>query len=154
MNELTNCMSMQWSNIQKLKRTNEGFPGRLGGKEFACQYRRHGFVWSLHWENPLEKEMTAHSSILAWEIPCTEEPGGLQSMGSQRVRHNWSDWACWRTSVLDVYYLLVSVTPAYRCCQRIMPFLSSNDHLLLVEFNWNPAVWFQSLVSNLSSSAG
>ena len=37
------------------------------------------------WEDPLEKEMAAHSSILAWEIPWTEEAGGLQSMGSQRV---------------------------------------------------------------------
>ena len=42
-------------------------------------------VQSLHWEEPLEKEMATHSSILAWEIPGTEEPGGLQSMGSQRV---------------------------------------------------------------------
>ena len=39
-------------------------------------------------EDPLDKEMTTHSSILAWEIPWTEEPGGLQSMGSQRVRHD------------------------------------------------------------------
>ena len=41
-------------------------------------------------EDPLEKEMAAHSSILAWRIPQMEEPGGLQSMGSQRVRHNWA----------------------------------------------------------------
>ena len=39
-------------------------------------------------EDPLEKKMKTHSSILAWEIPWTEEPGGLQSMGSHRVRHN------------------------------------------------------------------
>ena len=39
-------------------------------------------------EDPLEKEMAIHSSILAWRIPWTEEPGGLQSMGSQRVRHD------------------------------------------------------------------
>ena len=39
---------------------------------------------------PLEKEMATHSSILAWKIPWTEEPDGLQSMGSQRVRHNWA----------------------------------------------------------------
>ena len=39
-------------------------------------------------EDPLEKEMATHSSILAWEIPWTEEPGRLQSMGSQRVRHD------------------------------------------------------------------
>jgi len=43
---------------------------------------------SLGWEDPLEKEMAAHSSILAWRIPWTEEPGGLQSMGLQRVRHD------------------------------------------------------------------
>jgi len=45
-------------------------------------------VPSLDWEDPLEKEMTTHSSILAWEIPWTEEPGRLQSMGSQRVGHS------------------------------------------------------------------
>ena len=44
------------------------------------------WVWSLGWEDPLEKDMATHSSILAWEIPWTEEPGGLQSMWSQRVR--------------------------------------------------------------------
>ena len=42
------------------------------------------WVWSLGWEDPLEKEMAPHSSTLAWEIPWTEEPGGLQSMGSQK----------------------------------------------------------------------
>ena len=45
-------------------------------------------VPSLGWENPLEKEMATHSSNLAWKIPCMEEPGWLQSMGSQRVGHN------------------------------------------------------------------
>ena len=44
---------------------------------------------SLGWEDPLEKEMATNSSILAWRIPWTEEPGELQSMGSQRVGHNW-----------------------------------------------------------------
>ena len=43
---------------------------------------------SLDWEVPLEKEMATHSSILAWEIPWTEEPSGLQSMGLQRVGHH------------------------------------------------------------------
>ena len=45
-------------------------------------------VRSLHWEDPLEKEMTTHSSILAWRIPWTEEPSGLQSTGLQRVGHD------------------------------------------------------------------
>ena len=46
------------------------------------------WVWSLIWKDPLEKEMATHSSIPAWEIPRTEDPGGLQSMGSQRVGHD------------------------------------------------------------------
>ena len=46
-------------------------------------------LWSLSQEDPLEKGMATHSSILAWRIPWTEEPGGLQSMGSQRVGHDW-----------------------------------------------------------------
>ena len=46
------------------------------------------WVQSLGQEDPLEKEMATHSSILAWRIPWTEEPSGLQSMGSQRVRHD------------------------------------------------------------------
>ena len=45
-------------------------------------------VQSLLWEDPLEKGMAIHSSILAWRIPWTEEPGGLQSMGSQSVRYD------------------------------------------------------------------
>ena len=45
-------------------------------------------IQSLGQENPLEKTMATHSSILAWRIPWTEEPGGLQSMGSQRLGHN------------------------------------------------------------------
>ena len=46
------------------------------------------WVQSLGWEDPLEKEMAIHSSTVAWKIPWTEEPGRLQSMGSQRVGHN------------------------------------------------------------------
>ena len=49
---------------------------------------RETWVRSLGWEDPLEKEMATHSSILAWRIPWMGEPGGLQSTGSQRVRHD------------------------------------------------------------------
>ena len=48
------------------------------------------WIQSLDWEDPLEKEMATDSSILAWRIPGTEEPGGLQPMGSQRVGHDWA----------------------------------------------------------------
>ena len=47
-------------------------------------------VGFLGWEDPLEKEVAAHSSILAWEIPWTEEPGGLRSTGLQTVGRNWA----------------------------------------------------------------
>ena len=47
-------------------------------------------VWSLGQEDPLEKEMATHSSIFAWRIPRTEEPGGLQSTGLQRVGYDWA----------------------------------------------------------------
>ena len=50
--------------------------------------RRETWVQSLGWEDPLEKEAATHSSILAWEILGTEEPGGLQSMESRRVEHD------------------------------------------------------------------
>ena len=49
---------------------------------------RETWVQSLGWEDPLEKEMAIHSSTIAWKIPRTEEPGRLQSMGSQRVGHD------------------------------------------------------------------
>ena len=47
-------------------------------------------VWSVGWEDALEKGMATHSSVLAWRIPWTEEPGRPQSMGSQRVAHDWA----------------------------------------------------------------
>ena len=49
---------------------------------------RETWIQSLGWEDPLEKGMATRSSVLAWRIPWTKEPGGLQSMGSQRVRYN------------------------------------------------------------------
>ena len=63
------------------------------------------WVLSLGQEDPLKKGMAIHCSILAWRIPRTEEPGGLQSMGSQRVRHDWACilseevWPCWQGHV-------------------------------------------------------
>ena len=62
------------------------FPGGSDGK--ASVYNGGDLVRSLGWEDPLEKEMAIHSSTIAWKIPWTEEPGRLQPMGSQRVRHD------------------------------------------------------------------
>ena len=77
--------------LEKWLDANLGFPGGAGGKESACQWRRskrygfHPWVGKILWK----EEMATHSSILAWKIPWTEEPGRLQSIGSQRVRHSW-----------------------------------------------------------------
>ena len=64
-------------------------------------------VGSLGWEDPLEKGVATHSSILAWRIPWTKEPGELQSMGSQRIRHDFhfqedSDFHCRATLLSPV----------------------------------------------------
>ena len=80
------CLSFQlhWiNNWVKLR-----LPRWHSGKNTPANVGDEGLI-SL-WEDPLEKEMVTHSSILAWTIPWTEEPGGLQSLGSQRVRHNWA----------------------------------------------------------------
>ena len=63
-----------------------GFPGGSDGKEFACNAGDPSLILSR--EDPLEKGMAAHSSILVWRISWTQEPGQLQSMGLQRVEHD------------------------------------------------------------------
>ena len=65
-----------------------GFRGGSDGKESAC--KQETWVWSLGWEVPLEKGMATHSSILAWEVPWTEEPGRLPSTGLQTIRRDWA----------------------------------------------------------------
>ena len=62
--------------------------GFLGGSDENTPVMQETPVQSLGWEDPLEIGIAIHSSILAWRIPWTEEPGELLSMGSQRVRHN------------------------------------------------------------------
>ena len=75
--------------------SNLAFPGGGSGKEPACQCRRHKRRFQfLGQEDLLEEGMATHSSILAWRIPWTEEPGGLQSIGSQSIRHDRSSLAC------------------------------------------------------------
>ena len=68
-----------------------GLPHSSGGKESVCNAEDIGDSDSITglWRSPGE-EMAAHSSILAWKIPWTEEPGGLQFMGLRRVRHDWT----------------------------------------------------------------
>ena len=66
-----------------------GFPGGASGKESTRRKRSGFYPWVG--KIPLEEEMTTHSSILAWEVPRTEEPGGLQAMGLQKSQTGWKE---------------------------------------------------------------
>ena len=70
---------------------------------------RETWVQSLSWEDPLEKEMAIHSRTIAWKIPRTEEPGRLQSMGSQRVGHDWATSLFFFTVLLPFYIFIFSI---------------------------------------------
>ena len=74
-------------------------------------------VLSLGWKDPLEKEMATCSSILAWEMPWTAEPGGLQSMGLQRVGHDWTHYLVvpGLTGVLGIFHCSI---PTLSCGMR------------------------------------
>ena len=70
-------------------RADMGFPSDSAVKNLSAMPEMQEMqLQSLNWEDPLEEGMATHSSILAWRIPWTEEPGRLQSIGSQRVRHD------------------------------------------------------------------
>ena len=83
-------VTQSWTRLKRLSSSSSRvfsgvFPGGSVKSPPAMQEMQ---VRSLRWEDPLQKEMATHSIILAWEIPRTEEPSGLQSMGSQRVRYD------------------------------------------------------------------
>ena len=103
-----------------------GFLGGTSDKEPTCQCRgREASVRTLGQEDPLEKGLATHSGILAWRIPWTEEPGGLQPMELQSVGHDWSYWArCAHFSALSSHSAAFAgmwVTFAFPDAVRILP---------------------------------
>ena len=91
-----NCYPLQYSGLENPMDCIAPLGSqRVGWDSLVAQMIKHlsamreTRVWALGWEDPLEKEMATHSSAIAWKIPWTEEPGRLQSMGSQRIRHDW-----------------------------------------------------------------
>ena len=103
------------------------------------------------WKDPLEKDMATHFSILAWRIPWTEEPGGLQSMGSQRVRYDWL------TNTHTVLHSgCINLYSQWQCRIHFSPYLS--QHLLFVDFlmfiltsiKWYLIVIFVCITSKIS----
>ena len=99
------------------------------------------WVWSLDWEDPLEKEMTTHSSILAWRIPWAEEPGRLLSMGLQAVGHDWAtkhkyshlNLTTGKTIVLPAKVFIVKVMSLiFNMLSRfVIAFLPRSKHLVI-----------------------
>ena len=88
--------------------------------------RLSDFTFPFHF-HALEKEMATHSSVLAWRIPGMGEPGGLQSMGSHRVGHDWSDLAAagpssmWRLKVRYIWFeCCISIVSGKNCFQEIL----------------------------------
>ena len=77
------------------------------------------WVQSLGWEDPLEKEMATHSSILAWEIPWTEEPGRLQSHGVARVRHDLVTKPPWLTAGFN-FYLPILISSSLTISTKVL----------------------------------
>ena len=92
-------------------------------------------VWSLSWEDPLEKGMATYSSILAWRIPWTEEPGRLQSTGSQRAGHEWA------TNTLTLLFfhwpLLTQCNFAWLDWERGKSRLRRRDFSTVKSSDWN-----------------
>ena len=105
------------------------------------------WAWSLGWEDPLEKGMATHSSVLAWKIPWTEEPGGIQSTGSQRDKYNWTTKPFTVTlsmlwELYDLYIEMLRVDMAennYLSIKRNGLGWSSSWDWKLGSLNWNCA---------------
>ena len=87
-------------------------------------------VRSLGREEPLEKEMATHCSILAWKVPRTEEPGGLQSMGSQRAGHDWATNTYTYTLVVSYWSNLTSISDS-------PTFSQPSDEVMIWADFWN-----------------
>ena len=101
-------------------------------------------VWFLGWEDPLEEEMATHSSTLSWKIPWTEEPGGLQSMRSQKSRTRLNDFTFFLIYTLSHFFLL----SIFAHSKIFINDLLYGNYLTFISFAFNH---FQSVYSKCSS---
>ena len=125
-------------------------PGNAEGMRLGVLF------WSLSWEDPLEKGMTSHSSILAWKISWTEKPVRLQSIGSQRVGHDWGDLARMHTyDVMCVWkrertWQMVKNITMHKCL--VLSYLDSSawwSKKNVVTWIWH---WSQCVVHSLANA--
>ena len=118
------------------------------------QTRLRDFTFTFYF-HALEKEMATHSSVLAWRIPGTAEPGGLPSMGSHRVEHNWSDLAAATSDLAaaaaaaTIILFPVSISSAFCVCCWLFVFLTPHISETMQDLSF--CVWLTSL-SIISSS--
>ena len=114
-------------------------------------------VRSLGWEDPLEKEMASHYRTIAWKIPWTEEPGRLQSTGSQRVGHDWATSLSAIRVVSSAYlrllvFLLAILIPACASSSATFCMMCStyklNSFLILKTFNFYIKLWNYLAIAN------
>ena len=128
----------------KVYPSNRTSGGSLGKNSFAKQETR---VRSLGQDDPLEKEVATHSSILAWEIPWTEEPGGLRSMGSQRVAHDLATTPSINQLTSFHLSILLSIISSFFCVH--------SSYLFWLVYSWKMSWWpdwsFNSLTCSLRS---
>ena len=101
------------------------------------QERQEMQVQSLGQEDPLEKGMATHFSILAWRIPRTEKPGRLQSKGSRRVRHSWSDLAC--TGICSTIFFNMHIISDIQFYDFLLAFLFLK---IFGQAAWHVGSWF------------
>ena len=104
-----------WVFTRKCRAQVKNFPGGSDSEDSVCN--AGDWVWSLGWEDPLEKGMETHSSILAWRILWTGEPGRLQPMGSWRVRHDWVTNTSTFFSIANGDAAQPSFSALLECCQ-------------------------------------
>ena len=131
--ELGGLQSMQSQRVRHYWETNfhtftfyKELPRLLSGKRICLpvQQMQETWVQSLGQEDPLEKEMATHSIILAWEVSWAEEPGVLQSMGLQRVRHDWANIQVYKVS-------FEPMLPSFWFPHKLMSWIQSLNVLIL-----------------------
>ena len=122
---------------------------QMAKNPLIMQEEQETWVWSLGQEDTLEKGMAVHSSI-SWKIPCTEEPGGLLSMGSQRVRHDWETNTLTLSRLIEQNELnnILKITGIWRSLinNNSLPTL----HLSHFQFRLSVALWWIVLLQGCS----
>ena len=140
---ITDSMDTSLSKLQKMVKAQGSlvccspWGHKVSDMAEQLNWSKEMWVWPLGQEDPLEGAIATHSSILAWRIPWTEKSGKVQSIGSQRVGHDWSDWACTHAHTCINYLITACVSTVLgtggKLCQR--------SYILLGKRLCDPCKW-------------